>query len=608
MVIVKKILQVLTSKERSKAYALLIMILFMALLDVVGIASVIPFFTVLADPSLIESNAYLSSLYSFLGFENKEVGSVDSEGFLFSLGAIVFFLLVFSISFKAFTTYTYEKFAALRNYSISKRLLRNYLGQPYEWFLNQHSSELGRNLLNEVNNVVGLAVLPLMRLFSHSAVVIAMVALLLFIDPFLAITSTLFLSGLFLLIYLAIRRFLGHIGEDRVLANKERFKIVQEGLGGIKDIKIFGLEKTLLKRFENPALRMAGHTASQHIAGQLPRFFIEILAFGGMILIVLYLMTKYKDIESIIPLLSLYALAALRLIPALQQVYAQITQIRFSGPALDLLHKDLTELSSSYQDFEVVPSNDSFDIKFSSFLELKNLTFRYGDPGNIILNDINIKIARKELIGVVGSTGSGKTTLIDIILGLLSPSRGSVEVDGIKVNKENLRSWQKLIGYVPQEIYLSDETIYANIGFGLDEESVDKKAAKKASKIANLHKFITEDLEKGYSTPIGERGVRLSGGQRQRIGIARALYYDPEILIFDEATSSLDNVTERGVMEAIHSLGRKKTIILIAHRLSTVKNCDRIFVLEKGEIIGSGNYEDLLKENFKFKEMVSISD
>jgi len=301
-------------------------------------------------------------------------------------------------------------------------------------------------------------------------------------------------------------------------------------------------------------------------------------------------------------------LAALRLIPALQQVYAQITQIRFSGPALDLLHKDLTELSSSYQDFEVVPSNDSFDIKFSSFLELKNLTFRYGDPGNIILNDINIKIARKELIGVVGSTGSGKTTLIDIILGLLSPSRGSVEVDGIKVNKENLRSWQKLIGYVPQEIYLSDETIYANIGFGLDEESVDKKAAKKASKIANLHKFITEDLEKGYSTPIGERGVRLSGGQRQRIGIARALYYDPEILIFDEATSSLDNVTERGVMEAIHSLGRKKTIILIAHRLSTVKNCDRIFVLEKGEIIGSGNYEDLLKENFKFKEMVSISD
>jgi ABC-type multidrug transport system fused ATPase/permease subunit len=356
-----------------------------------------------------------------------------------------------------------------------------------------------------------------------------------------------------------------------------------------------------LNRFDGPSLRYAKHTATQHIIGKMPRFLMEILAFGGMLLVILYLMKNHDGFSEIIPILALYTLAAYRLMPALQQVYSQVTTLRFSISALNILHDDLELLNQP--GIEELPLQEAKPLGINQHISLSDVNFQYPGQEGSAINGINLNIPVKTTVGFVGSTGSGKTTIVDIILGLLQPNSGRVIVDNILINSENIRAWQKTIGYVPQQIYLSDDTIAANIAFGNDPNSIDYEAVESAARIANIHEFIVEKLPNGYHTKVGEQGVRLSGGQRQRIGIARALYYNPKVLIFDEATSALDSVTERSVMEAVHRLGQKKTIIMIAHRLSTVRECDCIYILEDGKIEDQGNFDELIERNASFKSM-----
>jgi len=302
--------------------------------------------------------------------------------------------------------------------------------------------------------------------------------------------------------------------------------------------------------------------------------------------------------------LALYTLAAYRLMPSLQQVYSQVAQIRFSVPALDILYDDLHSLTPHNANLPKMKSVKPMGI--GSSLSLDNVTFRYESQDKSAINNISLTIKALSTVGFVGSTGSGKTTTIDLILGLLKPQKGRIAVDDVAINSKNIRSWQRTIGYVPQQIYLSDDSISANIAFGHDIKDINQDAVETAAKIANLHEFVINDLPHGYSTRVGEQGVRLSGGQRQRIGIARALYYDPGVLVFDEATSALDSVTEKAVMEAIHSLGNKKTIIMIAHRLSTVRHCNNIFVLDGGKLVEEGTYDQLIEANSKFQNMIKM--
>ena len=606
MHLLTKLLDLLSPAERLRGYLVLVMIVFMAMFDVIGVASIAPFIAALTNPEIVLENPILLKIHTFFGFSSADLDSYKPGGFLFFLGILVFTILLFSISFKALTTYIYEKFSAMRNYTLSRQLVRGYLSQPYSWFLHRHSADLGKTILSEVNAVIAGTLLPMMKFISHLGVVIAMIVLLVIVDSSIAITAGLGLGGVYLLIYLLLRKFLGHIGEDRVISNQERFKIIQEGFGGIKDIKIYGLEGTLLQRFDSPAKRFAMHTASQHIAGQLPRFALEAIAFGGMLLLLLVLMTRYETLEATLPMIALYTFAGYRLIPSMQQVYSQLTQIRFSGPALNLLHSDMMSLG----DFSSVTFSEvkTESIGLKKHLKLEDVSYQYEGATTKAVKNVSLTIPARNLIGLVGATGSGKTTTADLMLGLLSPSLGKIIVDDHLISKNNITSWQSTIGYVPQQIYLIDDSVYANIGFGLNLETIDRTAAENAAKIANLHGFIVDELPEGYSTEIGERGVRLSGGQRQRIGIARALYYDPDVLVFDEATSSLDNLTERAVMDAIHNIGKRKTIILIAHRMSTVRKCDQIFIMEKGSLIGQGTYDELMANNALFKSMVSIND
>ena len=299
--------------------------------------------------------------------------------------------------------------------------------------------------------------------------------------------------------------------------------------------------------------------------------------------------TQSGNFIKVAPILALYAFAGYRLMPALQHIYNSVIQINFTAPALDSVYKDLKSLQS----YKTVNSQET--LKLTTDINLKNISYDYPNTTSTALKNINLRIEANSTVGLVGATGSGKTTAVDIILGLLEAQKGVLEVDGKVINKNNRRAWQRSIGYVPQQIFLSDNTVEANIAFGVNPKDVDLNAIEHASRIANLHEFVTNDLSLQYQTLIGENGIRLSGGQRQRIGIARALYHKPQILILDEATSALDNLTEQAVMEAVHKLRKNITIIIIAHRLSTVKNCDNILLLEKGELKDQGTFEKLIK-------------
>ncbi len=592
MNIFRQLISLLSTSEQKKGSLLLVMIVVMALIDMTGVASIMPFMAVLTNPTLIETNNMLNSVY----IASNIFGVQNSNQFLSFLGILVFILLVVSIALKALTMFIQTYFAEKIGYSIGRRLIEGYLNQPYSWFLNRNSAELGKSILSEVDTVISNGFKPMMDLIGKIFVTIAILLLLIIVDPYLALIVGFTLIVSYVLIYLFTRTFLRRIGKDRFNANSLRYNVVSEAFGAIKEVKLGGLEHVYTKRFAAPAKIIANNSASITIVSQLPRFALEAIAFGGLLLAVLYLMAKSGNFNNAVPIIALYAFAGYRLMPALQHIYTSIAQLRFAAPALDALCKDLISLNST------ISRDYKNELLFKNSITLNKVHYHYPNASKIVLKNINLKIPTNSTVAFVGATGSGKTTTVDIILGLLEAQQGTLEVDGRAINKKNKYAWQRLIGYVPQNIFLADDTVAANIAFGTDSKNINQSTVERVAKIANLHDFVTNELPKQYQTTIGERGVRLSGGQRQRIGIARALYHEPKVLILDEATSALDNVTEQVVMEAVHNLRNDITIIIIAHRLSTVKTCDNIFLLEKGELRGEGTYIDLIKTNALFRE------
>ena len=591
--IFEKLNVLLSSGEWHRAKVVFLLMLVMAFMETVGVASIMPFVAVLAKPEIVETNRYLASAYNMLGF-------TSTNTFLIFLGVVVFVLFISSLTFKALTTYAITRFTTMRLHSISCRLLSAYLRQPYEFFLNRNTADLGKSILSEVSQVTSGVLLPVLRVISGTVVAFALLCLLLYIEPVISLCVAVLLGGSYALVYFQSRKLLRRIGKDRLRANKERFILANEALNGIKELKLMGREWAYLYRFNNPSQRFAHHQAVSKVIGSLPKFGIQAVAFGGVLLLTLYLLYRHEGLEGALPLIALYALAGNRLLPAFHEIFSNLAQLRFSLPVLDNLYNDLTlkEHNAASRRERTAPK-----LNLHKCISLENVTYRYPGSVNNALNSVNLIIPAGTIAGFVGSTGAGKSTVIDLILGLLTPTSGQIMVDDSALNPGNLRGWQDNIGYVPQSIYLADDTVAANIAFGVSMENIDYAALERAAKMAHIHDFITRELPKGYDSIVGERGIRLSGGQRQRLAIARALYNNPDVVVFDEATSALDNATEKAIMEAIEELHGQKTVILIAHRLTTVYGCDRIFVLQDGVLIDEGTYSSLMEISPGFRRL-----
>jgi ABC-type multidrug transport system fused ATPase/permease subunit len=609
----KKLRELLTVRERRRFYLLFGMMMLSALVEVVTISVMFPFLAVVARPSVVDTNPTLAAIYQGLGFQSH-------ESFLIFAGAGVFAIVVGGLIFATVTNYAIYHFAAMRTVTIGRRLLRGYLRQPYSWFLNQHSAGIGASILTEVQEVILRCMLPALKAISQATVAVFIIVLLVAAQPVAALTAAGLIGAVYAITYFLARQKLARMGRDRKAANQEKYKITGEAIGGIKDVKLMGLEEVFIRRYNDPAIRAARASAGVSVAGEVPRNVLRAVTLGGIILFVVIMLVRGRtDLSGLLPILGLYAFAGLRLLPALQQIYMAMTHMRFGKPALDKLHADiLTHLSPVEADAEAAEAEAEGSggaapaaapvapVRLRERLELRGVRYAYPGAERPALDGFDLVIPARTTVGLVGGTGAGKTTAVDLILGLLRPQAGAVVVDGVPVADDAVRGWQKSIGYVPQHIFLTDDTVSANIAFGIDAAKIDQERVERAARIAELHDFVERELPKGYRTLLGERGVRLSGGQRQRIGIARALYHDPDVLVLDEATSALDNLTEQVVMEAVHNLGRQKTIIMIAHRLSTVRDCDVIFMLERGQVTAQGAYDELVETSDEFRRLATI--
>jgi ABC-type bacteriocin/lantibiotic exporter with double-glycine peptidase domain len=579
----KQLILLLTTEERVEVIKLLIMIMAMGVFDVLGVASVLPFMSVASDPSFIESNQLVMEIYNYLEFD-------DHKSFVMFSGLCLVTLIIISGIFKLITIYATFRFTFEREHSISLRLLRGYLNQPYSWFLNQHSADLSKSVLADVREVVGRSILTFINVISSGFLAILILSLLLLIDPAIALSAFLVFGLVYCVLYFTVKKTLSNVGADRLAANTARFKSSSEIFSLVKEIKISGKEKFYISVFGQATKKFVDKEITMASISALPKYIIEMIVFSAMISIVLVNLADDLALGKIIPIVALYAFAVYRLVPALQVIFSNISHFKASTSYLDFLSEKFQEISI-LKTFEDTPGR----LNLQNEITVNNMNFCYPGSDKDALSQISIKIPAHNTIGIIGSTGSGKTTIVDLLLGLLSPDKGGLYVDGVKISGENVRQWQRCIGYVPQHISLIDESVSANIALGEHPSEVNMDSVVAAAKIANIHNFIISELEDGYETKVGDKGIRLSGGQRQRLGIARALYNKPDVLVLDEATSALDSETEQVVMDTVYNLGRPLTLVVIAHRLSTLAKADVVYKFEKGRLHSQGSYEFMCK-------------
>lgn len=591
---IRELFALLNKRQRKKFYILQVLVVIMAFTELLGIASIAPFMALVGDISLVEKEGIYSSLYQLSGLNNP-------MDFLFYTGVVVLFTLAFSTIISMFTIWRLSLFGSEIGVEIADQLYIHYMQQDWLFHASGSSAQLTKQISTEAMRVTNGIVQPLMHL--NAKIILAIfIALSIFIyNPITAIFGMLLFTAAYLVLYRIVRKRLQVNGKNLSKVATERFRLMNEGFGGIKDVLLLNRHHDFIERFQKSGKIFAQAQGTNNAISQVPRYFMELIAFGAMISLVLLLIKLHKgNLGAVLPILAVYALAAFKLLPALQQIYSSITQIKGNAAAFESIKNDLTLSLKKPQVLTDEIIEDHFSLKEK--ISLENIAFGYPGKSNLAVCNLNMIIPVNSVIGIVGSSGSGKSTTIDLLLGLLTPQQGEIYIDNIRITETNIRTWQNTIGFVPQSIYLSEGTIAENIAFGLPAKDINLDQVQKAIELANLTELVRQ-LPNGINTKVGERGVQLSGGQRQRIGIARALYHEADVLIFDEATSALDGITEKIIMDAIHDFSGKKTIIMIAHRLKTVRKCDVIFMMEQGKIVDQGTYQHLLETNPKFKEM-----
>lgn len=593
--IVKNLFDLLSPNQRKRFYALQFLVIVTSFFEILGVASIIPFMALVGDMSQLEQNTFIAQIYT-------QSGITSESQFVFVVGLCVLGLLFASMIISIFATWGLSMFANKIGTEIADRLYTYYLNQDWLFHASGSSAQLTKKIATETIRVTGALLVPLMQMNSKVTLSLFMSTGIFLYDPKVALIGLSIFAISYFFLFKGFRNQLNKNGIAISEVNEERFRLMNEGFGGIKDLLLMGRDIDFIDRFNKSGKTLAYSQGTNAALAQAPRYFVELLAFGSMILLILYLIASHNgNLGMILPIISVYAIGIIKLLPAFQQIYSSMAIIKANIPAFESIKHDLydsLQKETKSQKFE----RNCFTPKHS--ISLENITFTYPNKEEPALNKLDVFIPSNSVIGIVGPSGSGKSTLIDVLLCLIEPDNGHLKIDGEIINHQNRRSWQNVIGFVAQTIFLSEGTIAENVAFGIPKNQIDLNQVQKVLKLAHLSDLIST-LDQGIHTKVGERGVQLSGGQRQRIGIARALYNNAEVLVFDEATSSLDGITEKMIMEAIHDFSGKKSIILIAHRLKTVKKCDKIFFIDKGRVADQGTYQELIESNKHFKDMAA---
>ena len=558
----KKLLAITTRQEKKNFIILIFMSIFLSVIETVGISAIMPFITLASDPSKIVGNEYSKKIYNFFDFST-------TTNFMIFFGLFLIGFYIFRAFYSIFYNYLLNKFAFGRFHSFAFRLFKNYTNLPYKRFVKRNSSELIKTIVNEASNL-SFYMQSLLLIFSEFFTIVLLYTLLLLMNWKMTLVLTILLGAKVLFLLSFLKKRIEKEGTRRSIMQSKFYKILNETFGNFKIIKLIQNEQKLYSEFSSISYGYAKANIVSNTLNQLPRLSLETIGFGILIGIVVYVLFKYNDANFVLPIISMYALALYRILPALNRILSNYNTLLFLSSSLDIVYSDL-----SY-----TPQTEGKDfMDFKNKIELISISFEY-NKNKKVLKNINITINKGDKIAFVGESGSGKSTLVDLIIGLYKPLSGEIIIDGKKLTSDNIKSYRSKVGYIPQSIYLFDGTVGENVAFGYE---YDKERIIEVLKKANIYDFLSS--KEGIDTLVGDGGIQLSGGQKQRIGIARALYSDPEILVLDEATSALDNETEAKIMDEIYEISQDKTLLIIAHRLSTIERCDRKIMLFNGKII-----------------------
>jgi len=578
---IKRLLVHVDNKRKTQIIFLFLLMIVGSFFEILNIGAIIPFIVILTAPEIIFKNQALKPIFIFFNFKN-------ANELLFPLTVVFIVLTLFSAFFRVLVLWAQSKITFSIGLELGNEIYKKTLYQPYNIHISRNSSEIIAGITKKTDSIISSAIYPILTILNSFLMLLMVLFGLIYFNPIIALTSIFSFGFIYLMIIKITRKRLIYFSTVTNQSQGKIIQLLQEALGGIREILLEGTQEIYCLEYKKVDMPLRKSQANTTIISGSPRFIIEAFGMISIIIITYFSIQHLTTFSLTIPYIGALALSAQRILPILQQSYVSWTAIKSGHDSL------LDALDLLEQPFNNEKNNQK--LKFEDEIVLTNLRFRYSEDTPEILTDINLRIKKGSKIGFIGTTGSGKSTLLDILMGLLTPTSGSIYIDDVKINKYNYRTWQKFISHVPQSIFLTDSTIMENIAFGVQKEDINFDKVIESATIAKISDNIDNWKDK-YNTKVGERGVRISGGQRQRIGIARALYKDTPLIIFDEATSALDNETEQAVMRDIEKYGKNLTIIMVAHRLSTLKNCDLIHELKNGHIVRSGKYNEII--NFK---------
>ena len=582
--IIKKFAKILTKQQKARVIIIGIMMIIGAFLETLGVGLILPLVSAITTPNIIETNKYAKMVCEMFDLH-------ATRTFMIVVIAALIFVYIFKNAYLFFEYYVQYRFICNNRFAVQCRLMEVYLHRPYEYFLNAESGEIVRVVTSDTGSTFNL-LSTVLSFFTEAVVSFALIITIIAADPFMACLLALVLGGMMFLIGRLIKPVLRRAGLKYQQNAAKMNKWLLQAISGIKEVKVAEKEEYFLEQFSKYGKRAIDSEKKNGVLGTVPRLSIEAFGISAMLAVIAILMWKGREVDTMLPQLSAFAMAAVRLMPSVNRMSASLNSMSYQEPALDKMLEHLSvaeKWEKEHAGETVVGARDTGtashgrEMTLDRQVELSDITYSYPNAEQLVLEHANMVIPVGKSVGIVGASGSGKTTAIDILLGLLPPQEGRVLVDDVDI-REDYDGWLSHLGYIPQMIFMLDDTIRANVAFGLSAKEVDDAQVWKALEEAQLREFV-QSLPDGLDTTIGERGVRLSGGQRQRIGIARALYTDPELLIFDEATSALDNETEAAIMESINALHGRKTLVIIAHRLTTIEECDMVYRVENGKIV-----------------------